>query len=420
VRRSLVLATDVWEPSVRLAQRAEARGLHRVWTTEYATRDAVVRAIALGLAASRIQVGSGIAYSFTCLPLAAAAMAADAQLVTGGRFTLGLGAGTRGMRQRFYGHDAFDHPAPRFAEYVALLRKAWSAGDGLEFSGTFYNAQMAGFRASSELDRWGPPPVYGSGLNATMIRYAAASCDGIALHPLASAAHYLDGVVVPALNAGRPGGAVGLAPRLITSIDEDGGLAAARVKANLAFYFSTPSYERVVAGTEWVSVAKKVRARFREVGPRWSEIAESIPDEMCEVFSLSVRRVTSWHGFRRSKPRWRPAASTRSSSRRSGSASATTRPSTAVGSSSNGGPGVVGRPRGSASCPSSRKRCARRPCTVSDDTAGVLLASTAGCCSVVALGAERHVQQGSWLTAEVAPGMPIDQDMVSPPLTLST
>ena len=190
------------------------------------------------------------------------------------------------MRQRFYGHDAFDHPAPRFAEYVALLRRAWAATDGLEHDGDFYHAQIAGFRASPELEQWGAPQVYGSGLNATMIRYAAASCDGIALHPLASASHYLDQVALPAMEAGRRGSQVRLAIWVITSIHEERAVAAARVKANLAFYFSTPSYQSVVAGTEWETVAKTVRERFRTIGPRWSQIGESIPQEMCDAFSL--------------------------------------------------------------------------------------------------------------------------------------
>ena len=60
VRRSLVLATDVWGPTVELAQLAERQGLHRVWTTEYVTRDAAVRALALGMATTDLRVGTGL------------------------------------------------------------------------------------------------------------------------------------------------------------------------------------------------------------------------------------------------------------------------------------------------------------------------------------------------------------------------
>ncbi|WP_214104736.1 LLM class flavin-dependent oxidoreductase [Acrocarpospora catenulata] len=289
MHRSLVLATDVWTPAIGLARLAEERGLHRIWTTEYATRDGAVRALALAMSTERLQVGTGIAYAFTRLPLATAAMAADIQLASRGRFTLGLGAGTRGMRRVFYGKDEFDRPGPRLAEYASLLRAAWSARDGLDFDGEFYSSHVRGFSAHPELAGYGPPPVYGSGLNAVMLRHAARSFDGVALHPLSSAVHYLDDVVVPALRKGMEmkQARTSLAVWRVTSIDEDGALARERVKSNLAFYFSTPSYASVVQGTPWLPVAEAVQARFREIGPRWSEIAALVPDEMVEAFSLA-------------------------------------------------------------------------------------------------------------------------------------
>ena len=111
----------------------------------------------------------------------------------------------------------------------------------------------------------------------------------MALHPLASVRHYLDAVVLPAVAAGAKKRDVRLAAWMISSVDEDGELARDRVKSNLAFYFSTPSYRTVVEGTSWEPVAVAVRDRFREIGPRWSDIAPLIPDEMVEAFSLAGR-----------------------------------------------------------------------------------------------------------------------------------
>ena len=289
MHRSLVLATDVWTPVIHLARKAEDRGLHRVWTTEYATRDAAVRALALAMSTDTLQVGTGIAYAFTRMPLAAAALAADIQLASRGRFTFGIGAGTRGMRRTFYGHDDFDRSAPRLGEYADLMRAAWSARDGLDFTGEFYSAKVSGFSAHPELANYGPPPLYGSGLNAVMIKHAARAFDGVALHPLASVAHYLDGVVVPAMMAGqdRKGAPTSLAAWRVTSIDADGSLARERVKSNLAFYFSTPSYASVVEGTPWREVAERVQEQARTSGPNWAKLAELIPDDMADAFSLS-------------------------------------------------------------------------------------------------------------------------------------
>src|SRR5262249_32706857 len=93
LRRSIVFATDALDPVIELAQNAEKAGFQRVWTTEYPHRDAVLRALAIALRTKSIGVGTGIAYAFTRLPLAMAAMSADVQRLSGGRFTLGVGAG---------------------------------------------------------------------------------------------------------------------------------------------------------------------------------------------------------------------------------------------------------------------------------------------------------------------------------------
>lgn len=289
MHRSLVLATDIWSPTIQLARTAEERGLHRVWTTEYATRDAAIRALALAMSTERLRVATGIAYAFTRMPLAAAAMAADIQLASKGRFAMAIGAGTRGMRRTFYGRDDFDRPAPRLAEYAALMRAAWGAKSGLEFEGEFYSAKVTGFSAHPELAAYGPPPLYGSGLNAVMIRHAARAFDGVALHPLASASHYLDAVVAPAMRSGqdRKHGETSLAAWRVTSIDADGSVARQRVKSNLAFYFSTPSYASVLVGTPWVEVSAAVQKAARETGHDWARVAELIPDDMADAFSLS-------------------------------------------------------------------------------------------------------------------------------------
>ncbi|MGH9281602.1 MAG: LLM class flavin-dependent oxidoreductase, partial [Acidimicrobiales bacterium] len=133
LRRSLVFATDALEPLVELARAAEEAGFARVWTTEYPGRDAVARALAIALGTQRIGVGTGIAYAFTRAPLAMAGLAADVQRLAGGRFALGLGAGTRGVR-RWYG-AGFDPPAPRLAAYVEQLEAAWSRWPDLAGAG---------------------------------------------------------------------------------------------------------------------------------------------------------------------------------------------------------------------------------------------------------------------------------------------
>lgn len=285
MKRSLVLSTHAFRPLVDVARRAESAGFHRIWTTESTPRDALVRALTLGLHTERIQVATGIAYAFTRAPLAMAAAAADAHVATGGRFALGIGAGTKGMRTRRYGIHDFDHPAARLADYARLVRAAWSASDELHYEGPFYRATMRTPPVSEELAGLPPLQVFGSGVNRRMLREAAAGCDGVALHPLVSYSTYLDRVAVPAIREG--GGPAHVAAWRVTSVHEDPAQARALARRNLAFYFTTPSYAPVVEGSRWEKAATLVRESFRaDPTLSWAQLADHIPDEMVEDFCL--------------------------------------------------------------------------------------------------------------------------------------
>jgi alkanesulfonate monooxygenase SsuD/methylene tetrahydromethanopterin reductase-like flavin-dependent oxidoreductase (luciferase family) len=244
----------------------------------------MIRALVIGQATERIGVATGITYAFTRAPLAMAAAAADIQEALGGRFALGIGAGTQGMRHRWYDIQEFDRPATRLAEYAALMRAAWSADRELRFDGQFYSA------AYPDVD-WPrqPVPVWGSGINHAMLRVAARAFEGVALHPLGSNLAYLKEVVVPAVEEGAQGRAErpDLALWRVTSIDADGALARARARKSLAFYFSTPSYGTVAEVAGWGEVAEAIRAGYRESGPQWDEHGALVPDAMVDDFCLA-------------------------------------------------------------------------------------------------------------------------------------
>ena len=283
MRKSVVFAVADFLPLVAIAQRAEEAGYYRVWTTETPGRDAMVRALTIALRTSSIQVGTGIAYAFTRAPLAMAATAADINVASGGRFSLGIGAGTQGMRTRWYGIDDFDHPATRLVEYGELLRQSWASAKSLNFEGRFYRADYG------ELDGVRPAvPLWGSGTNPTMLRIAARFFDGVALHPLATNLRYLDDVALPALQTGsadritRPE----VAAWQMTSVHPDEAEAVRRAQYSLAFYFSTPSYGTVADATGWGDVAERIRETYRSGGPRWDQLATMIPDEMVKQFCL--------------------------------------------------------------------------------------------------------------------------------------
>lgn len=269
VARSLVFATDVLEPLRDLTAYAEGAGFDRVWTTDYPGRDAISRALFLALRSATIGVGTGIAYAFGRSPHALAASAADIQRLSGGRFVLGLGTGTRGVR-RWYEAD-FDPPARRLAALVGQLREIWAA--------------------SSELDRVGRPPIAGAGLHPAMLRTVARHCDRVLLHPLCQVRAHLDGRALPAVDAGAAGRGDGrplIAAWTITAVHEDSVLARFRARRQVAFYLATPSYRTVVEGTAWAPVATRIRERFDSMEHSdWDALGELVPDDLLDEVAIA-------------------------------------------------------------------------------------------------------------------------------------
>jgi alkanesulfonate monooxygenase SsuD/methylene tetrahydromethanopterin reductase-like flavin-dependent oxidoreductase (luciferase family) len=265
-RRGIVFATAALDPILDLAAHAERAGFDRVWTTEYLHRDAIARALAIAMRTRRIGVGTGVAYAFTRLPLAMAALAADVQRLSSGRFALGLSSGTRGVR-RWYGGQ-FEPPATAIAEYVAAVRTA--LGD--------------------DPDLPKPPRIHAAALNPAMTRTVAATCDGLLLHPLAVGTVHLHERVLPALARGARDRTTPLevVAWCITSIDPDEDLARQRARAQLAFYLSTPSYRTVAEGTAWEDVPARVREAFDAGGrrPDWSRLAHLVPEELVDELAI--------------------------------------------------------------------------------------------------------------------------------------
>ncbi|HEX4108787.1 MAG TPA: LLM class flavin-dependent oxidoreductase [Solirubrobacteraceae bacterium] len=260
MKRSIVFGSDELEPLVPLAQRAEAAGFSRVWTTEYVGRDAIARAIAVALATEKIEVGTGIAYAFTRSPLAMAALAADVQRLSNGRFALGLGSGTRGVR-RWYGVENFSPAGTAMERYAEAVR----AGIDLEH----------------------PPTLHAAALNPTMGRLAARAYDGVLLHPIALARVHLRERLLPAVRRGSEQAQV--AAWVITSIADDAAEAVHAAKSQIAFYLSTPSYASVVQGTPWEHVAGDVREAYdaSERKAPWTELASLVPDEVVAELALA-------------------------------------------------------------------------------------------------------------------------------------
>ncbi len=108
---------------VPLAQEAERLGFDSVWAAEAWGTDAVVPLAWIAAVTSRIRVGSAIMQIPGRSPANTAMTAATLDLMSGGRFLLGLGTSGPQVVEGWHG-DAWGKPLGKTREYVEIVRAA--------------------------------------------------------------------------------------------------------------------------------------------------------------------------------------------------------------------------------------------------------------------------------------------------------
>ena len=119
-------------------RRLEALGVDGAFTFE-GPHDVFTPLILAAGATSTLELATNVAIAFPRNPVQLAHQAWDLQLLSQGRFTLGLGSQIRAQVEKRYGAD-FDRPIARMRELVGALRAifaTWETGERLDFRGEF-------------------------------------------------------------------------------------------------------------------------------------------------------------------------------------------------------------------------------------------------------------------------------------------
>jgi alkanesulfonate monooxygenase SsuD/methylene tetrahydromethanopterin reductase-like flavin-dependent oxidoreductase (luciferase family) len=106
---------------VRLGARADALGLDRVDVAEGWTHDALIQIAELAQRTSRIGLGTSVVSAWGRTPGTMAMGAAGLQRLTGGRFSLGVGASSPPLTEGFHG-IAYDQPLARLRGTLTAVR----------------------------------------------------------------------------------------------------------------------------------------------------------------------------------------------------------------------------------------------------------------------------------------------------------
>jgi probable F420-dependent oxidoreductase len=294
LRLDATLVVDDLRQVPDLARAAEALGYDGLWTVE--TRHDPFLPLALAAEHTRrLSLGTAIAVAFPRSPTVVAHAAWDLQAASEGRLLLGLGTQVKGHVERRFGVP-WTAPGPRLREYVGALRavwESWQTGRPPAFRGTHYAITlMTPFFAPRPIAH--PRiPVYVAAVNAYNLRLAGEACDGVHLHPFHSV-RYLRDFALPRIEAGlAAAGRARAEVTLVSSVFAITGTTAAEiarrreeVRAQVAFYASTRTYEPVLAAHGWQDVGPRLHRQ--SVRGDWAGMAALVTDEMLEAFAVEA------------------------------------------------------------------------------------------------------------------------------------
>jgi probable F420-dependent oxidoreductase len=254
------------------------------------THDAFVCAALAARATERIGLRSSIAVAFARNPMNVAVLANDVQLVSGGRFQLGLGSQVRQHIERRYSMP-WNHPAARMEEFIAAIRAIWSSwatGERLAFRGTFYHHTLMTDFFNPGPNAFGNPPVLLAAVGERMTGVAGRVADGMLCHGFTTEA-YLRERTIPALRAARgtlDGFELSLPVFVVIGSDDKARAAAETgVRGQIAFYGSTPAYRPVLDLHGWGELHEQLNLLSRR--QEWAAMGQLITDDVLNAFAIA-------------------------------------------------------------------------------------------------------------------------------------
>jgi F420-dependent oxidoreductase-like protein len=236
VRVGLYLAYWPWfshEEQVALARQADRSGLDSVWVAEAWGQDAVSVLGHLSAVTERIGLGSGLLQIPARTPAMTAMTAATLDVLSAGRFRLGLGVSGPQVSEGWHG-VRFARPLARTREYVEIVRRALAREGPLEYEGEEFRLPLDGSELGKPLKLLARPvqeriPIYLGAMGPRSVEQAARIADGWIPFMFTPAR-------APELLAPFEGSGVDIAPVVITCLDDDLDRARDLARPWLALY----------------------------------------------------------------------------------------------------------------------------------------------------------------------------------------
>ena len=275
---------------VELAVEAEALGYDSAWTAEAWGTDAVTVLAFLAARTSTLELGSGIMQ----IP---ARTAVTLDLISGGRFLLGLGTSAPGVAEGWHGQE-FGRPLARTREYVEIVRAALRR-EPLDHHGEYYDVPRGDHRPLKLMARpvRAEIPIYLAAVGPKNVALSAEIADGWL--PIWLSPERLQEVFGKSLAGAREGFDVAAfsVPAVVTD-DVEAGRDAVRPVIALYVGGMGTYYNRLVGRYGYEAEAAVIRELYL-VG-KHRDAAAAVPaalvDELCLVGPREriAERLDAW------------------------------------------------------------------------------------------------------------------------------
>lgn len=288
--------------AIAMAQEADRLGYESGWVAEAYGTDAITPITWLLAHTERLKMGTAIAQMPARAPAMTAMTAATLDMMSGGRFLLGIGASGPQVSEGWYG-EVYGKPLGRTREYVEILRKVWAREAPLEHHGAHYDIPYTGPGASGlgkplkiiVHPRTADIPVYIASIGPKNVELTAEIADGwlpIFFSPTRS-----DAVWGDALAAGfaKAGGAKSLADLDVAAtvtvlVGDDVQALRDKVKPMVALYVGGMGakgknfYNDLACRYGYEGVAAEIQDLY--LSGKKAEATALVPDDLVDDVSL--------------------------------------------------------------------------------------------------------------------------------------
>ena len=280
-----IISSDAREAGIS-AKNLEDAGYDGAFTYE-GPHDPFLPLVGAALSTEKIELMTSIAVAFARNPMVLANLGFDLNLLSKGRFILGLGSQIKPhITKRF--SMPWSSPAARMKEMISAIQAIWDCwqnGTKLDFRGEFYSHTLMTPFFTPASNPYGTPKIYVAAVGPLMTKAVAESADGLLVHPFHTV-KYMEEITLPGVKEGlaeanksEKNFDFSISVMTATGLDEESFVNSVKaVRNQIAFYGSTPAYRGVLESCDAGDLQERLNLLSKE--GKWAEMAKMIDNDI--------------------------------------------------------------------------------------------------------------------------------------------